>query len=70
MNDTEHMGDGASSSRNADGTTGGGGSSAGRYQIWLITGVALALYATVRLLPVGSNVNHMDFRLEGKGTIE
>lgn len=39
-------------------------------QIALITGSALALYVGVRLLPVGSNVNHMDFRLEGKGAIE
>lgn len=39
-------------------------------QIALITGVALALYVGIRLLPAGSNVNHMDFRLEGKGAIE
>jgi hypothetical protein len=39
-------------------------------QIILITGVAVALYAGIRLLPAGSNVNHMDFRLEGKGAIE
>ena len=39
-------------------------------QIILITVVALALYVVVRLLPTGSNVNHMDFRLEGKGTLE
>jgi hypothetical protein len=39
-------------------------------QIWLITGTALALYVVIRLLPAGSNVNHMDFRLEGKGAIE
>jgi hypothetical protein len=42
----------------------------GRNQIILITGVALALYVVIRLLPSGSNVNHMDFRLEGKGAIE
>jgi len=41
-----------------------------RNQIILITTVALALYVTVRLLPTGSNVNHMDFRMEGKGTLE
>ncbi|RXK55812.1 hypothetical protein ESB00_07980 [Oleiharenicola lentus] len=41
-----------------------------RRQIILITAVAVALYLGVRLLPVGSNVNHMDFRLEGKGAIE
>jgi len=39
-------------------------------QIVLITAAALALYVGVRLLPVGSSVNHMDFRLEGKGAIE
>lgn len=39
-------------------------------QFWIITGVALALYVGIRLLPAGSNVNHMDFRLEGKGAIE
>ncbi len=41
-----------------------------RRQIILITAAAVALYVGVRLLPVGSNVNHMDFRLEGKGAIE
>ena len=39
-------------------------------QIILITGVALAMYVGVRLLPTGSNVNHMDFRVEGKGALE
>lgn len=39
-------------------------------QIVLITAVAVALFVVIRLLPVGSNVNHMDFRLEGKGAIE
>ena len=39
-------------------------------QIALITAVAVALFVVIRLLPVGSNVNHMDFRLEGKGAIE
>jgi hypothetical protein len=41
-----------------------------RNQIALITAVALALYVVIRLLPTGSNVNHMDFRMEGKGTLE
>jgi hypothetical protein len=41
-----------------------------RIQISLITAVALALYAGVRLLPTGSNLNHMDFRMEGKGALE
>ncbi len=39
-------------------------------QVALITAVAVALFVVVRLLPVASNVNHMDFRLEGKGAIE
>src|SRR5688572_29632244 len=39
-------------------------------QILLITGVAIALYLGIRLLPGGSNVNHMDFRVEGQGGIE
>jgi len=34
---------------------------------WLA--VALALYVGVRLLPTGSNLNHMDFRMEGKGVL-
>ena len=39
-------------------------------QVAIITAVALALYVGVRLLPTGSNLNHMDFRMEGKGTLE
>lgn len=42
-------------------------SSGTRRQILLITAVALALYVGVRLLPTGSNLNHMDFRVEGAG---
>jgi hypothetical protein len=38
--------------------------------IAIITGVALVLFVVVRLLPAGSAVNHMDFRVEGKGTLE
>jgi hypothetical protein len=38
--------------------------------VGLITVIALALYFLIRLLPAGSNVNHMDFRMEGKGTLE
>ena len=41
-----------------------------RRQVALITAVALALYVVVRLLPTGGNLNHMDFRMEGKGTLE
>ena len=36
----------------------------------VITGVALALFLAVRLLPIGSSLNHMDFRMEGKGALE
>ena len=39
-------------------------------QVAIITAVALALYVGVRLLPTGSNLNHMDFRMEGKGALE
>lgn len=39
-------------------------------QVALITAGALALYLVVRLLPIGSSLNHMDFRTEGKGAIE
>jgi hypothetical protein len=39
-------------------------------QIAVITAVAVVLYVVVRLLPTGSNVNHMDFRMEGKGALE
>lgn len=38
--------------------------------VGLITAVALALYLGVRLLPTGSNLNHMDFRVTGKDAIE
>jgi hypothetical protein len=41
-----------------------------RNQIIFITAVAVALYVVVRLLPTGSNLNHMDFRMEGKGALE
>lgn len=38
--------------------------------IAFITGAALVLFVAVRVLPVGSSVNHMDFRMEGRGAIE
>jgi hypothetical protein len=41
-----------------------------RRQIALITVGALALYVIFRLLPTGTNLNHMDFRVEGKGALE
>ncbi|MDI1336772.1 MAG: hypothetical protein PSU94_11385 [Lacunisphaera sp.] len=36
-------------------------------QIAIITAAALAVYLAVRLLPTGTNLSHMDFRVEGKG---
>ncbi|MBA3848633.1 MAG: hypothetical protein C0502_01395 [Opitutus sp.] len=38
--------------------------------VGLITAVALALFLLMRWLPVGSNLNHMDFRVAEKGAIE
>jgi hypothetical protein len=39
-------------------------------QVALITAVALALYVGFRLLPIGTNLNHMDFRVAGGNAIE
>ncbi|WP_438479097.1 hypothetical protein [Oleiharenicola lentus] len=39
-------------------------------QVALITVVALGVYFAIRLMPTASNLNHMDFRAEGKGMIE
>jgi hypothetical protein len=36
----------------------------------LITAAAAALFATVRLLPTGTNLSHMDFRVQGGNVIE
>jgi hypothetical protein len=41
-----------------------------RRSILKITAIAVALYVTVRLLPTGTNLSHMDFRVEGKGALE
>jgi hypothetical protein len=41
-----------------------------RRSIALITAAALALFIVVRLLPTGTNLSHMDFRVEGKGALE
>lgn len=41
-----------------------------KWQVIVITLVALGLYVTMRLLPTGTNLNHMDFRLTDKGAIE
>jgi len=45
-------------------------SPAQRRSLGLITAAALALYVGVRLLPTGSNLNHMDFRVTETGAIE
>lgn len=45
-------------------------SAAQRRQVACITVAALALYVVVRLLPTGTNLNHMDFRVTGKGALE
>jgi len=41
-----------------------------RRQVAIITVVALVVFMVVRLLPTGTNLNHMDFRVEGKGALE
>ena len=41
-----------------------------RRQAGLITAVALLLYLGARCLPTGTNLNHMDFRMTGKGALE
>ena len=42
-----------------------------RRSLIFITAVALALYLVIRLLPTGTNLNHMDFRVEEKkGSLE
>lgn len=45
-------------------------SGAQRFQIVLITAVALGLYLFFRILPTGTNLNHVDFRVEGGNAIE
>jgi hypothetical protein len=41
-----------------------------RRQVIVITAAAVALYLIVRALPTGTNLNHMDFRVEGKTALE
>ena len=41
-----------------------------RRQAAFITAGALVLFVVVRLLPTGTNLNHMDFRMTGKGALE
>jgi hypothetical protein len=40
-----------------------------RYAGWL-TSAAVSAYVLFRLLPTGTNLHHMDFRVEGKGALE
>ena len=59
---------------NADGAKRGGGipplfSEQGR-QIGWITAGAVAVYLAMRLLPTGTNLNHMDFRVTGRNSID
>lgn len=41
-----------------------------RRQLTFITAGAIAIYVTMRLLPTGTNLNHMDFRVQGGNSIE
>src|SRR5580704_2932248 len=43
---------------------------ADRLRIAVITAAALALFAVVRELPTGTNLSHMDFRVQGANVIE
>ncbi len=38
------------------------------WQFWFITAAAIALFFTLRLLPTGTNLSHMDFRVDPKAT--
>ena len=39
-------------------------------QLIVISVAAIAIYVTLRLLPTGTNLNHMDFRVQGTNSIE
>lgn len=39
-------------------------------QLIIISIAAVAIYVTMRLLPTGTNLNHMDFRVQGGNSIE
>jgi hypothetical protein len=70
MSDAAKPGAGATPPRDAGEVARAPLGSAQKRSIGLITAVAVLLFVVIRLLPGGSNVNHMDFRLEGKGAIE
>jgi hypothetical protein len=44
--------------------------SAQKQRIGVITAVSVALFVVVRLLPTGTNLSHMDFRVQGTNVIE
>ncbi len=71
MREYNEFGDPIRAPRAAAATTDASGlSRTQKRSIGIITGAALVLFVAVRLLPVGSSVNHMDFRMEGKGVLE
>ena len=39
-------------------------------QISVITAVALAVFLFFRFIPTGTNLNHMDFRVSGKNSVD
>lgn len=41
-----------------------------KIQFALITAAAIGLYAFFRVIPTGTNLNHIDFRVEGTNTLE
>jgi hypothetical protein len=51
-------------------TIAGSFTSPSRWRIARITIVAIALYALFRVLPTGTNLSHMDFRVEGSNVIQ
>lgn len=65
---------GATGTTTTNDTDGGGGRGPVTRTQWrsiaIITAGALAVFVGMRLLPTGSNLSHMDFRVEGKGAIE
>lgn len=40
------------------------------WRIARITIIAIVLYAVIRVLPTGTNLSHMDFRVQGENTLE
>jgi hypothetical protein len=48
----------------------GSTSSGNGWRVVRITIVAVALYGVFRILPTGTNLSHMDFRVEGSNVIQ